>query len=285
MKRLTWFAVVLLSAGCASGGSSSGGTPAGPKPTLDPVAAPPVVRNLKLQPDAVAHYALARVDSLTVVMAGAEQGQVLDRTIYLTITSAPAASGKAITVLIDSLQTREAGLVSPFALDSLRGIRWSGTLGANGRMSPLVPSQSTLLGAPLSGQFRLLFPLLPTEGAKAGATWTDSTSDTIQVSAFGGRDQARLHYSASDAERAIGQPVLPIVLSRMSTVTGSTEQNGQTITLSGTDSTTITYRISASGRLMAADGSSSADMSITIPDVGQTLPARSRATFSLTRLP
>ncbi|MEO8030720.1 MAG: hypothetical protein ABJC74_06840 [Gemmatimonadota bacterium] len=284
MKPRLWLAALSLTAACASGSGGSSTVP-GARPTVDPVAAPPVVRDLKLQLDPVAHYALARVDSLTVVMAGADQGQVLDRTMFLTVTSAPAQAGRTITILIDSLQTREAGLVSPFALDSLRGVQWTGTLGLNGRMSALTASQPTLLGAPLSGQFRLLFPLLPADGARPGATWTDSTSDTIQVSAFGGRDRAQLSYRANDAERAVGQPVLPISVVRLSTIAGATEQNGQTISLSGSDSTQVMYRISAAGKLMAADGSSSADMSIAIPSVGQTLPARARANFSLTRLP
>lgn len=284
MIRRTLLAVAALTGACASGGSTGGGT-TGSRPTIDPVPAPPVVRDLKFQPEAVAHYALARVDSLTVVMAGAEQGQVLDRTMYLTVTSEGAATSRNITIIIDSLQTREAGLVSPFALDSLRGVRWTGTMGPTGRMSPLTASQQTLLGAPLSGQFRLLFPLLPAEGAGAGKTWTDSTSDTIQVSAFGGRDHAQLRYSTGEAERALGQPIVPVSLTRLATVAGATEQNGQTITLSGNDSTQIVYRIAANGHLMAANGTSSADMSITIPAVGQTLPARARASFTLTRLP
>ncbi len=283
MKSRLWLAALSLTAACASGGGGS--TVPGARPTVDPVPAPPVVRDLKLQLDPVAHYALARVDSLTVVMAGADQGQVLDRTMFLTVTSEPAQAGQTITILIDSLQTREAGLVSPFALDSLRGVRWTGSLSATGRMGALTASQATLLGAPLSGQFRLLFPLLPADGARPGATWTDSTSDTIQVSAFGGRDRAELVYRANDAERALGQPVLPVSVVRLSTIAGATDQNGQTISLSGKDSTLVNYRLSAAGKLMAASGSSSADMTIAIPAVGQTLPARARANFSLTRLP
>jgi hypothetical protein len=277
--------VLWLTAACASGGGGGAGTGSAARPTIDPVAPPPVVNNIRLQPDAVAHYALARVDSLTIEMAGAEQGQVLDRTMFLTITSEPSSLGHQITILVDSLQTREAGMVSPLALDSLRGMRWTGTLATDGRMGKLTASRATLLGAPLDGQFRLLFPLLPPGGASSGASWSDSTSDTVQVSAFGGRDQARLQYSTGEAERAIGQPVLPVKLERLSTITGLANQSGQTISLSGTDSTDAIYRISNQGRLQAFNGSSNSALTISIPSVGQTLPASQRAVFSLTRLP
>jgi hypothetical protein len=279
--------VLWLTAACASGGGGGGGSGTGSaaRPTIDPVAPPPIVNNLRLQPDAMAHYALTRLDSLTIEMAGAEQGQVLDRTLYLTITSESSSLGRQITILVDSLQTREAGLVSPLALDSLRGMRWTGILSPEGRMGRLTANRATLLGAPLDGQFRLLFPVLPPGGARSGATWSDSTSDTVQVSAFGGRDQARLQYSTGEAERAMGQPVLPVKLQRLSTITGLATQSGQTISLSGTDSTEATYRISSPGRLLAVDGSSNSTLTISIPSVGQTLPATQRAVFSLTRLP
>jgi hypothetical protein len=83
----------------------------------------------------------------------------------------------------------------------------------------------------------------------------------------------------------MGQPVLPVKLQRLSTITGLATQSGQTISLSGTDSTDAVYRISSQGRLLAVDGSSNSALTISIPSVGQTLPASQRAVFSLARLP
>jgi len=281
--RPGWF-LTCLTIACASGSPAAGGGTAA-HPTIDPVAPPPVVNNVKLQPDPVAHYSLARVDSLTIVMAGSEQGQVLDRTLFLTVTSEASGSGRQITVLVDSQQIRESGLVSPLVLDSLRGMRWTGMLSPEGRVGRFTANRPTLIGAGLDGQFRLLFPALPQSGASAGATWSDSTSDTVQVSAFGGHDQARLEYRAGEGERALGQPVLPLTLKRLSTISGSALQSGQVITLSGSDSTDVVYRISSAGRLLAAEGRSTSALTINIPAVGQTLPASKRAAFTLTRLP
>jgi hypothetical protein len=283
IRRTGWLALG-LAAGCASGSTAGGAAPAA-KPNVDPVAPPPVVANVKLQPEAVARYALARVDSLTVTMSGSDQGQVLDRTMFLTVTSEPATTGRQITVLVDSQQVRESGLVSPIVLDSLRGMRWTGIIGADGRVGRFTANRPTLIGAGLDGLFRLLFPAFPKGGASAGAAWSDSTSDTVQVSAFGGHDTARLDYKAGEGERAIGEPILPVALRRISSITGSTLQSGQVITLAGGDSTEVRYRISTSGRLVGAEGSSNSALTINIPAVGQTLPASKRAIFSLTRLP
>ncbi|HKV74163.1 MAG TPA: hypothetical protein VJN95_06570 [Gemmatimonadales bacterium] len=283
IRRTGWLALG-FAAGCASGSTAGGAAPAA-KPNVDPVAPPPVVSNVKLQPEAVAHYALSRVDSLTVTMSGSDQGQVLDRILYLTVTTEPSTTGRQVTILVDSQQVREAGLVSPIVLDSLRGMRWTGMIGADGRVGRFTASRPTLIGAGLDGQFRLLFPALPKGGIGAGASWTDSTSDTVQVSAFGGHDTARLDYKAGEGERAIGEPVLPVSLRRLSLITGSTMQSGQVITIAGNDSTEIRYRISTSGRLISAEGSSNSALTITIPAVGQTLPASKRAFFSLTRIP
>ncbi|HTO73102.1 MAG TPA: hypothetical protein VMJ30_04750, partial [Gemmatimonadales bacterium] len=254
IRRTGWLALG-LAAGCASGSSAGGAAPAA-KPNIDPVAPPPVVTNVKLQPDAVAHYALSRVDSLTITMSGSDQGQVLDRTLYLTITSEPATTGRQMTVVVDSQQVRESGLVSPIVLDSLRGMRWTGVIGADGRVGRFTANRPTLIGAGLDGQFRLLFPAFPRNGVNAGAAWSDSTSDTVQVSAFGGHDAARIDYKAGEGERAIGEPVLPVTARRLSTITGSTMQSGQVFTLTGSDSTEVRYRISTGGRLIGAEGSS-----------------------------
>jgi hypothetical protein len=272
----------VLGVACSSG---SGG-PATPKPNVDPVRLPAAsaVFHLVLEPNA--RFALARTDSTTVVMPnGGEQGQVFSRTLFLSVTARPSAAGQTITFLIDSVQADEIGLLPMASVDSLRGVRWSGLLSSGGRLGPLTADHPTLLGTQLDGQLRQLIPYLPPAGVRAGDAWSDSTSDTVQVSAFGGRDSGTVHYTAAGQDALPGPATLQVTAERSATVMGSAVQGGETLTLAGADSGRIVYTLSAPGRLQVIEGSDLSVLTITIPAMGQTLPATQRTRFTLTRLP
>lgn len=282
MTRRAAFLAALLGVACSSG---SGG-PAAPKPTIDPVRPPATTAVFRLALDPVAHFVLARTDSTTVVMPnGGEQGQVFSRTLFLTMTARPGTAGQAIEFVIDSVRTDEIGLLPMASVDSLRGTRWSGLLSPNGRLGQLTASRPTLLGIQLGGQLRQLIPFLPAAGVRAGDTWSDSTSDTVQVNAFGGRDSGTVRYTAAAQELPPAPAALVITADRHATVTGSATQGGGTLTLAGTDSATIVYTLTAPGRPTAVEGSDLSLLTITVPAMGQTLPATQRARFTLTRLP
>jgi len=272
----------MLGVACSSG---SGG-PATPKPSIDPVRPPAATLVFHLAVEPMARFVLVRTDSTTVVMPnGGEQGQVFSRTLFLTMSARPGSAGQVITFLIDSVQTDEIGLLPMASVDSLRGVRWSGLLSPQGRLGPLTADRSTLLGTQLGGQLRQLLPFLPAAGVRTGDAWSDSTSDTVQVNAFGGRDSGTVRYRAV-ARDVVSEPVsLLVTAERNATVTGSAAQGGQTLTLSGTDSAAIVYTLSAPGRLQAVEGSDLSLLTITIPSMGQTLPATQRARYTLTRLP
>lgn len=272
----------ILGVACSSG---SGG-PAAPKPSIDPVRLPAgsVVQHLALAP--AAHYSLARTDSTTVVMPnGGEQGQVFSRTIFLTMTARAERGGQAVVILIDSVHADEIGLLPMASVDSLRGTRWSGWMSPEGRLGRLTADRATLLGTQLGGQFRQLIPFVPSAGVRAGDVWSDSTSDTVQVNAFGGRDSGTVQYTAAVGDAPPAPGTLRLTAARHATVTGSALQGGQTLLLTGADSAAIVYTLSAAGHLMGVEGGEASLLSITVPSMGQTLPARQRASFTLTSLP
>jgi hypothetical protein len=282
VRRRAAFLAAVLGVACSSG---SGG-PAAPKPSINPVRPPAATAVFRLGLEPVAHFALVRTDSTTVVMPnGGEQGQVFSRTLLFTITARPGTTGQAIEIIIDSVRTDEIGLLPMASVDSLRGTRWKGLLSPNGRLGPLTPSRGTLLGIQLGGQLRQLIPFLPAAGVRAGDTWSDSTSDTVQVNAFGGRDSGIVHYTAATQDVPPAPAALLVTATRHATVTGSAMQGGGTLTLAGTDSATIVYTLASPGRLMAVEGNDLSLLTITVPAMGQTLPATQRARFTLTRLP
>jgi hypothetical protein len=282
VRRLAALSAAVLGVACSSG---SGG-PAAPKPNIDPVRLPASSLELRLTLAPAARYALARTDSTTVVMPnGGEQGQVFSRTIFLTMTARTERGGQALVILIDSVHADEIGLLPMASVDSLRGTRWSGWMSPEGRLGRLTADRATLLGTQLGGQFRQLIPFVPAAGVHAGDSWSDSTSDTVQVNAFGGRDSGTVHYTAAAGEAPPAPATLRVTADRRATVTGSALQGGQTLLLTGADSAAIVYTLSAAGRLTAVEGSELSLLSITVPSMGQTLPARQRASFTLTSLP
>ena len=282
MRPHAAFVAAVLGVACSPG---SGG-PAAPKPSIDPVRLPAASTVFRLGLEPLARFALVRSDSMTVVMpSGGEQGQVFSRTLFLTMTARPEHGGQAIGLVIDSVQTDEIGLLPMASVDSLRGVRWSGMFSPDGRLGPLTADRPTLLGTQLGGQLRQLIPFLPAAGVREGDRWSDSTSDTVQVNAFGGRDSGTVHYTAGAQGVPPGPATLLVTAERRATVTGSAAQGGQTLTLAGTDSATIVYTLLAPGKLVAVEGHELSLLNITVPAMGQTLPATQRAWFSLSRLP
>ena len=129
------FAALVLAA-CSAGTSVN---PPAPTPTPKPgEPAPPSPTSpgkgpaLAYKPFRAAAYRLERHDSLTLQYpGGASQEQVRDRTAYLHVTVAEAASPGTfgVTIVLDSLQALESGQpASPDSVLAARGTRWTATL-------------------------------------------------------------------------------------------------------------------------------------------------------------
>jgi hypothetical protein len=276
-------AALLLLASCSSGSTvpatHPSPTPPPPTPSIDPIRVEPA-RDLAIRyPRSGAgmlRYALARRDSVIATMPGGDtQVQILGRTAFLTLTWVAADTGTRLTATVDSI-VPDSGLTGlAMMLDSARGSRWTAFRRPEGHLVALAGGTRSLVADQIRDQLQLLFPLLPPEGLRPGATWTDSTKAVARVSAFEATEAALTASRAASMTTASG--TLPLVVVRTRTATAEGMQFGQPMTLRATGSDTLTYQIAPDGRVLSAEGVRLTDLVIDLPSSGQSVPAQERS--------
>lgn len=258
------------------------GTPSGPAPAPAGAGAPKPgtpasgLEVARLGPGDL-RFQISRHDSLNLQYPTGSQLQVLDRTAWVRML---LTSDNVVTIVLDSLRS-PAGL----PVDSLRaldGLVWTGTL-ERGHIGALRASRR----APLGEQLALplvtdLLPVLPTTGAKSGATWRDSTVNAQRVVGADVPMSIATEYQARDAT---GRRELEVVGASQLRAKGSSAQFGQTIDIVASGTRQRTWRLSPTGQLAGAEGSDSLTLSLDVPSVGQTVPATQLGRFTATRIP
>ena len=284
-SRLGTAALCAAAMGCAA---STSNAPAGPAPaatrTAGTAAATPAVRRgaIVYQPMAATAYVLERYDTVNVQLPnGLPQTQTLSRTVYLTVATT-AGTPMTVSITLDSLVAEGPG-AAMLAVDSARGTRWTGTLSADGHFSELTSDRTTPVGEQLRGMLPALFPMLPAGGAREGATWTDTAKSSIRAMAFDVKEDARISSRAvADTVRSGGRTGLRIESDVTFSRTGGGSQFGQAVEVQATGKRHLTSRLRPDGVVAETGGVESSDMTLTIPAVGQSLPVKQTATFSLT---
>lgn len=273
-----------LTAGGAACGSPASQPAAGPAPAptsaAQPAARSPAARRgaIVYQPMARTAYLIQRRDSVTVQLPnGLPQTQELTRTVYLSVASA-AGSPMRVSITLDSLLVTGVGM-SQASADSARGTSWTGTLTPEGRLGGLSTDRVTAVGQQLSGMLPTFFPVLPAGGARDGAAWADTLTDTLRAMAFNVRETAVV------SSRAVADNGVRIESTVSFSRTGGGSQFGQAVEVQSTGTRHLTSRLRTDGLLTETTGTESSDMTLTIPAVGQSLPVKQSATFSVTLAP
>lgn len=291
MTSRWWIGWLVLGAACAGGSQPSSspapasGAPASPLPTYPGTgpATPQIGLQYPRSGGGIQRYAFQRHDSVAATMpSGETQLQILGRVAYLTLTWVAADSGTRITAVVDSIRADSGLLIAPGLLDSARGARWTGLRSPQGHLKLDAGSSPSLAAAQVQDELQLLFPMIPPEGVLPSAQWTDSTVGPGRVSAFAATESARLDATVAPAPTANG--VLPLMVVRTRTAGGETEQFGQPITVRATGTDTLTYQLAPDARVLRVDGHRWADLVITLPSIGQTVPAREYSILRLTLL-
>lgn len=281
-------ALLLLLAACSSSG---GGPPVEtrPRPAPGPVpgetgtteSAPPVTPGAVVyRPTPTTTFAFQRRDSLTLQLpGGATQVQEFSRTAYLGIAVRGAAPPYEVTIQLDSLR-QQGGMVPPDSLYRAEGTRWTGALSANGELTDLRADRTSTIGDQVGATLHVLFPALPLAGLEQGSAWTDTTQRSVKADAFDATETAVTTYQATAADgRAI------TIESRTTFErTGTGGQAAQPMEMTAGGARRGVYRFGRSGGVLGAEGADSAEITISVPAVGQTVPVSQRATWKIEAL-
>jgi hypothetical protein len=230
-------------------------------------------------------YAWYRRDSLVVEMPGGEsQTQAIGRTTYLRVSVTPKEGDSEVAVAVDSIRPDADATIPPVLLDSAVATTWTGRLGPNGRLTDIHASSSSLVADQLGSQLPLLFPALPAGGPRPGASWSDSTTGPYRSNAVTATEQAQVACRALGYEAFQAAQALRVECSRTSSFSGAGAQFGQDMTLQGSGTASLLYHLGTGGRVVGLAGQESNDLTITVVTVGQAVPARQEARFTLTPL-
>jgi hypothetical protein len=235
------------------------------------------------QPLAGSNYVLQRRDSLSVQLPnGLQQTQLFVRTAHFTV-SVGAGTPMPVSVTLDSLAV-EGPMAAQAAIDSARGAQWTGSITPTGHLTNLVAVGTSSVAEQFRGMLAMFFPNLPAGGAREGMQWTDSSQTSLRAMAFDVKERSVDSLRAgADTAQGSARGGLRIDSHARFTRAGGGSQFGQAVEVQATGNRQLVSRLMASGTLISIEGTEQSDMTLTIPAVGQSLPVKQYATFSVTR--
>jgi hypothetical protein len=286
MMRMAAVVGVLVVVACSGGGTPAatpspkpGARPSGGDRTPAPTATPHGGAIL-YRPTARANYAIERRDSLTLDLQGGSQVQQFSRTAYLTVSIAEGStSGYQTTIRLDSLRQKEGGTVSADSVLRAEGTTWTGTLTPQGRLGDLKADRGSGVADQVGASLGVLFPVLPAAGLQGATTWSDTAERVLKTDAFDAKERAVTSY------RLVKQDGRVYVLDAATGFqrTGTGGQAGQPMEMTSQGTRKTTYQFGADGLVAGAEGADSAEMTISVPAVGQTVPVHQRARWKISK--
>ena len=282
MKRA--LGLIALLSGCASAPQPER-SPA-PEPSRETPAEVAVTsegrgREIEYAADS-SRFRIDRYDTVSVTMPdGSEQRQSFRRSAWLSVETEKRGSGLRAEVSLDSLDVSGAP-VPQASLDSARGTQWTASVAADGELSDLRPTRQSTIGDQVGALLQLLFPRLPGNSIRAGARWSDTTDAPTKADNFDVRERAVMEYVAGTPATRRGESVLPIVATGTFTREGTGSQLGRTLEMESKGARRFTHFLGMDGRPAGLDGTETNEVTITVPEVGQSIQAMQSGTIQVT---
>lgn len=255
-----------------------------PRPSGGPSRAPtadPTRSTLALyRPGPAQHYLLERQDSLTLDLpGGATQVQQFRRMAYLTLTIADGPGAYHTTIRLDSLRQDVGGTMAADSVLRAEGTSWSASLTPQGRLGVLQADRTSGVGDQVEASLFPLFPVLPPFGLDTASQWSDTTDRALKADAFDVREHA---VTTATVEGREG-PVYTIAAATVFQRTGTGGQATQPMEMASSGTRRAVYRFSRDAGVLSGEGADSAEMTITVPAVGQSVPVHQRASWKAVR--
>lgn len=276
--------LVLGLAACNSAPARGPATPAPTNPSADDA------RTITVQPRMTmtvaryaageSHYAIDRVDTVTVQYPNAVQTQVVDRSAWVRLSVAAGPSPARVTMTLDSVR---AGSMSRDSLQLADGTKWTGELVDGRVLGALTPVTPNAIAEQLVGSslVELLMPL-PPGGARGGFSWRD----TVQVAErLAGAEIPVTAIRDVNAE-VVQQPAEALRLGSSATLAGkgTSSRFGAEIGVNVTGTRTRLRVLTQAGQLLSVEGRDSLALMLDVSSVGQTVPATQVGHVSIQRI-
>lgn len=286
--RLRFAPLFWIMLGCSASGPGSPGQPAAEAPGPEANAPSATRRDAVVYgPVSQGRYRLDSRDSIAMEMPdGSFQRTVTVKMAFLSLTLRPRGRDFTAEIGLDSLALDRPNAMLQPLVDSARGTRWQGILRRTGRLDSLTASKPSVFGEQVRAMLQRLLPIVPDSGAGPGDRWQERDTMPYQIMAgFEATEERVADFRAGKWEQANGRRVMVIQSSMNYTVTGSGSGFGQEIHFEGSGSAQGTHHIAPAGILIEARVSDSVRMTLTVPAVGQSVPAVVVTSYSLITRP
>ncbi|HEU4830355.1 MAG TPA: hypothetical protein VFT04_14270 [Gemmatimonadales bacterium] len=283
MKGALGFIAIL--SGCASAPQperSPAPEPASPEAPAE-VVTPSEGRGREIEYSAgSSRFRIDRFDTVSVTMPdGSAQQQSFRRSAWLSLSTEERGDGLRAEISLDSLDVSGAP-VAQAALDSARGTEWTANVAADGELGDVVPNRQSTIGDQVGALLQLLFPRFPGSSIRAGARWSDTTDAPTKADNFDVQERAVMQYMAGTPATRRGRSVLPIVATGTFTREGTGSQLGRTLEMESKGSRRFTHFIGIDGTPAGLEGTETNEVTITVPEMGQSIQATQSGTIQVT---
>ena len=188
----------------------------------------------------------------------------------------PAGTTLETTFVLDSILLFDgaSGGISETQVDSARGATFSGILAPNGHLSDFGGGESSgSLARELADRsLRPFFPLIPAQGAEAGAAWADTVATQMVVNGLDNTVQLVNEHSALEWTLHAGERALHIVTVSNYTFNGSGTQSGREFTIEGHGRRHIHSYLSEAGRYLGLVSADTSEGQALLTDLDMVIP-------------
>lgn len=207
------------------------------------------------------------------VVGQPEQRNTVDQVVLFTVTLTDSAGGKAMHVVIDSVDATGVGTPPRAVLDSAKGQWLHGYLSKDGRatISGLSDEKSDLVGQ-LKTSILTFHPTI-LGALESGAQWVDTTSVHSKTSSQDVNSVVVTSYTAAGKEQFGGTSAQRIDAKVESKGTGTIQNPGLgAMDISTSEMASRTYFLSANGRYLGGTTTGKAEASISAPALPAPIP-------------
>lgn len=234
-------------------------------------------------PFAPTRYRIEQSLETVVDLSAFGQGeQVTTNTMvwYLKVTSSDSAGGRALRVVLDSVQ---ADFVTVASRDSLRGARYHVVLDPSGTVVSLTGAAPSVVGSLFEAQLRNLYPRIRA-GATAGATWTDTletTSDTPQAKT---NTRTMTTFTLEAPQPYQGATARRVQAASSYLIKGSVVTPGGPADMEGKGTGAAVYFVAADGRVLGSRITTKGDTMVSMASAPAPIPVKTSTSVTVTVL-
>lgn len=204
---------------------------------------------------------------------------------FLRTEVIPAAGALEVTFSVDSILLLEGatGGISGAQVDSARGATFFARLTTNGRLTDFSGGESfgSLVGELADRSLKPFFPLIPDQGAEAGAVWVDTLETQMVVNGLDNHIRFVSEHAATEWTLHAGERALHIITVSNYTFNASGTQAGREFTIEGRGRRHIHRFLSEDGRYLGLVSADTSDGEAQLTDLDMMIPIRQTRIDSL----